>query len=79
MVHAFRPAAIMPAPATYVELAIVATDDRTKRYTGKILKDVVRGTEFTRRVGETMDVIAEGHLRSDWEGRIELARKELFL
>lgn len=78
-VHAFKSAAIMPAPPTFTEVAITETSDRVKRYTGKILRDVVRGVEFTRRVGDTMAVIAEGQLRSDWEGRIELVNKELYL
>lgn len=67
------------APPTYVELAVTEADDRMKRYTGKIVRDVVRGAEFTRRVGETMLVTGEDQLRTDWTGRIELTQRELFV
>lgn len=66
-------------PPTFVELAVTETDDRMKRYTGKILRDVVRGTEFTRRVGDTMLVTGENQLRLDWDGRIEAVNRELFV
>lgn len=83
-VHAFRSReeAMRKHPETlptYVEVVVTETDDQMKRYTGKILLDIVHGREFTRRVGDTMLVTGEGQLRTDWTGRIELTQRELFV